>query len=112
MSKKNKPREGLVYSTDPDYQPEETHEEQETLPADKQQLIVYIDRKQRGGKSVTIVDGFIGMPDDLKTLSKLLKNKCGVGGSEKDGQILIQGEFRDKIAEILKAAGYNRTKIR
>lgn len=107
MSKKNNRREGVVFSTDPDYNYQETPEEvTETLPPAQQQLVVYIDRKQRAGKSVTAVEGFIGLPDDLKDLSKQLKTHCGVGGSEKDGLILVQGEFKDKIVNYLKGKGY------
>ena len=107
MSKKNQRREGIVFSTDPDFQYQETPQEaEETLAPSQQSLTVYIDRKQRAGKAVTIVEGFIGLNDDLKNLSKQLKTFCGVGGSEKDGLIMIQGEFKDKIAAWLKGKGY------
>ncbi|MDX2002812.1 MAG: translation initiation factor [Chitinophagales bacterium] len=112
MAKKQQNREGVVYSTNPDYEYQQSPDDaQETLQPGQQQLTVSIDRKLRGGKSVTVVDGFIGTADDLKELARTLKNKCGVGGAEKDGQILIQGEFKDKIAEILKAGGY-KVKLR
>ncbi len=92
----------VVYSTNPDfnYQYEE-EEEQTTLPPEKQNLRVTLDSKQRAGKTVTLIDGFIGTEEDLKDLAKLLKNKCGVGGSVKEGQIIIQGAFKDKVLAIL-----------
>jgi translation initiation factor 1 len=102
-----KSRLGMVYSTNPDYQfqEEETYE-QETLPAGQQKLVVKIDRKGRGGKQVTVVEGFIGTEDDLADLGKTLKTKCGVGGSAKDGVILVQGDQRDKITALLSDLGY------
>ncbi len=105
---KNKKR-NIVYSTNPNYNYEE-EEDSDTLENDEQQLKVMIDRKQRKGKSVTLVTGFIGSSDDLKSLSKLLKSKCGVGGSIKDSEILIQGEFKDKVADLLINMGYSKTK--
>jgi len=105
MNKKN--RKGTVYSTDPDFEYEyESAEEQETLPPEKQKLRVEIDKKRRKGKQVSLVTGFIGTEDDLKDLAKILKTKCGVGGSAKDGEIVIQGDMRKKIGEILKDLGY------
>lgn len=105
---KNKNRVGVVYSTNPDYQYETENEFTiETLPPSKQKLIVKIDRRSRGGKQVTLIDGFIGTDEDLLELAKAIKNKCGVGGSSKEGQILIQGDFRDKIVEFLETKGYN-----
>lgn len=105
MSKKNKI--GVVYSTNPDYQYQYDDEpQQETLPADKQKLIVGIDRHARGGKQVTLISGFIGSDEDLNDLAKMLKNHCGVGGSAKDGEILIQGDQRDKIVTFLTGKGY------
>ena len=112
MSKKNQRREGIVFSTDPDFEYQEPPLEAEgTLPPSQQILVVYIDRKQRAGKAVTIVEGFVGLPDDLKDLSKKLKTFCGVGGSEKDGLIMVQGEFKDKIVAWLKTKNY-KVKVR
>jgi translation initiation factor 1 len=103
-----KSRLGVVYSTDPDfaYRTEETVEES-TLPPGKQRLVVTLDRRNRGGKQVTLVTGFVGTSEDLKELGRALKTKLGVGGSAKDGEITIQGDFRDKVVELLKGMGYN-----
>ncbi len=103
-----KQRLGVVYSTDPDfnYSKEETPEE-ETLEPSKQRLTVTIDRRNRGGKQVTLVSGFVGAREDLAALGKTLKVKCGVGGSAKDGEITVQGDLRDKVTSILKDLGYN-----
>lgn len=102
-----KKRLGMVYSTNPDFKYEkESEPEEETLPPQQQNLKVSIDRKKRKGKSVTLVTGFVGSEDDLKQLGKMLKTKCGVGGTVKDGEILIQGEFRERAMELLKAEGY------
>lgn len=98
---------GMVYSTNPDFQFEQQEEpQQETLPANEQKLIVAIDKKGRGGKQVTVVRGFIGRDEDLEALGKMLKTKCGVGGSVKEGEVLIQGDQRDKITTILTGLGY------
>jgi len=107
MAKDWKDRLGVVYSTnqDFDYQ-KEKEEEKATLPPNQQDLKVSLDRKKRKGKSVTLVTGFVGFEDDLKDLGKLLKTKCGVGGTVKNGEILIQGEFRKRIIELLKEEGY------
>ena len=103
-----KDRLGVVYSTNPDFKYETAAEEEvETLPAAKQKLIVSIDRRARAGKQVTLVTGFVGTDDDLAALAKTLKTKCGVGGSAKDGEIIIQGDFRDRVVELLKGMGYN-----
>lgn len=107
MSKKNKERLNVVYSTNPNFNYEvESDEEQETLAPQFQKLYVSIDKKQRAGKEVTLIEGFLGSEDDLKDLGKMLKNKCGVGGTVKEGEVLIQGNFRDKIIEILIKEGY------
>ena len=103
-----KDRLGVVYSTNPDFKYEtEAEEEVDTLPAAQQKLIVSIDRRARAGKQVTLVSGFVGKEEDLAALAKTLKTKCGVGGSAKDGQILIQGDWRDRVVELLKSMGYN-----
>jgi len=102
-----KERLNVVYSTNPDFQYQQGEQnEQETLPPQKQNLIVAIERKNRGGKTVTLVKGFIGNDDDLAELGKKIKTKCGVGGSAKDGEIIIQGEFKTRIADLLKEWGY------
>ncbi|MCE3297329.1 MAG: translation initiation factor [Crocinitomicaceae bacterium] len=107
MSKKDKNRVNIVYSTNPNFSYEsEESQETETRPKNQQKLYVSIDKKQRAGKEVTLVEGFVGSDDDLKELGKLLKSKCGVGGTAKDGEILVQGNFRDKILEILQKEGY------
>ena len=97
----------MVFSTNPDFQyEEESRSEQETLEPAKQNLIVSIDRKGRGGKQVTLVTGFVGTSDDLAELGRTLKVKCGVGGSAKDGEITIQGDFWDRVTALLKDMGY------
>ena len=107
MSKKNKNIQGVVYSTDPNYSYQfDQVDNDETIANEKQDLRVMLDKKQRAGKSVTLVKGFIGKTEDLESLGKMLKNKCGVGGSVKEGEILIQGDFRDKIILLLQNAGY------
>lgn len=109
MAKQNdwKERLGMVYSTNPDFKYESSEESNsETVAPNKQNLRVQLDRKQRKGKSVTLITGFTGSDDDLKELAKTLKTKCGVGGSAKDGEILIQGDFCSKVMEILTGLGY------
>ena len=105
---KSKNRVGVVYSTNPDFQ--YTYEDDqpvvETLPPQQQRLHVQLDRRQRGGKQVTLVTGFVGNDDDLAALGKELKTQCGVGGNTKDGEILIQGDHRDRVTALLQAAGY------
>lgn len=111
--KKNdwKDRLNIVYSTNPDfnYQLDE-EEEPATVDSKQQKLRVSIEKKGRGGKTVTVISGFIGPEDDLKELGRLLKTKCGVGGAVKDGEILIQGEFKQRIIDLLKAEGFSQTK--
>lgn len=112
MSKNDwKSRLNVVYSTNPDFQYESEDEEVvDTLDKEKQNLRVYLDRSHRNGKTVTLVKGFIGTEDDLKDLAKVLKTKCGVGGSVKDGEIIIQGDFRTKVVDILLKEGYKKSK--
>lgn len=107
MAKDWKDRLGTMYSTNPDFEYDyEGDEEQETLAPEKQKLKVLLDSKKRKGKIVTLISGFIGSEDDLKALAKTLKTKCGVGGSAKDGEIIIQGNFKEKIVEILGSLNY------
>ena len=102
-----KKRLGVVFSTNPDFAYEtEIEEESATPEPSRQNLIVSIDRKGRGGKQVTLVTGFVGTSDDLAELGRTLKVKCGVGGSAKDGEITVQGDFRDRIVALLKDMGY------
>ena len=106
-----KKRVGVVYSTDADFgYSEDSQEEQNTLPKNQQKLRLYMERAGRGGKTVTIVKFFIGSDEDMLTLCKLLKQKCGVGGSVKDGEIIIQGDHRQRLIDILKTEGYTQTK--
>ena len=104
-----KKRLGVVYSTNPEFTYEEETEgaQEETLPPNRQRLLVGIDRRNRGGKQVTLVTGFTGTDEDLKALGKTLKIKCGVGGSAKDGEITVQGDWRDKVVALLQELGYN-----
>lgn len=112
MAKDWKDRLGVVFSTNPNFGYEhENEEEPETLQPSKQNLRVTLDKKQRAGKSVTLVTGFVGTEADLKELGKMLKTKCGVGGTVKDGEILIQGDFRKKVLEILQKEGFKAKQI-
>ncbi|TWI83432.1 translation initiation factor 1 [Lacibacter cauensis] len=111
MSKKNKPdNRGFVFSTDPDFRFEEVREEKETLPPAQQNLRVKLETKHRAGKTVTLVDGFVGTDDDAEKLGKQLKNVCGTGGSVKDGEIIVQGDHREKVLQFLLKNGYAKTK--
>jgi translation initiation factor 1 len=102
-----KERLGVVFSTNPDFEFDKEQDfEEETLPPKQQNLRVQLDKKQRKGKRVTLVTGFTGSETDLKELAKILKTKCGVGGSAKNGEIIIQGDFRDKVMDILLSQGY------
>jgi translation initiation factor 1 len=107
MSKNKIDTNGLVYSTDPNFSVEEEQVEQETLSISQQKLKVKLDTKQRAGKVVTLVEGFIGTQSDLENLGKQLKTKCGTGGSAKDGQIIIQGDYKIKVIENLQKMGYS-----
>lgn len=107
MSQDWKDRLGVVFSTNPDFNFENSSDGQdENISPSEQLLYVSLDRKKRKGKAVTLIEGFKGSEDALKDLAKQLKQKCGVGGSAKDGEILVQGDFRDKIARILEQEGY------
>ena len=112
MSKKNSSRpDGLAYSTNKDFFNDfPADEPMDTLPKEKQKLRVKLDSKQRAGKIVTLVEGFVGTNDDMETLGKLLKTKCGAGGSAKDGLIIVQGDYKEKIVAWLKDWGYVMTK--
>ena len=101
-----KKRLGVVYSTNPDFKYDFAGEEQETPSPSEQLLYVSLDRKNRKGKSVTLVQGFTGTSEALKDLGKDLKNRCGTGGSVKNGEILVQGDFRDRVVSILQESGY------
>ena len=108
-----KQRFNIVYSTNPDVQFQTVDEEQEeeTLPPDKQHLRVMLDKRNRKGKEVTLITDFIGTDDDLKDLARTLKTKCGVGGSARGGEILLQGDFRTKVRDLLVTLGYVKTKL-
>ena len=106
-----KDRLNVVYSTNPNFQYETGNtEEAETLSPNQQKLRVQLDRKNRGGKVVPLVTGFVGAAEDLKELGRMLKSKCGVGGSAKDGEVIVQGDFKQKVIELLKKEGYTQTK--
>lgn len=107
-----KERLDVVYSTNPDFKYTTGDEdEKDTLPKEKQQLRISLDKRNRGGKAVTLVTGFIGTTADLTSLGKMLKVKCGVGGSAKDGEIIVQGDLRPKVLEILQKEGYTKSRI-
>jgi translation initiation factor 1 len=111
MSKKNKPdSRGFVYSTDPNFRFEGENNNAETLPPAQQKLKLRLETKHRGGKAVTLVDGFIGKNEDLEDLGKKLKNFCGTGGSAKDGEIIVQGDQREKVLQWLLKNGYKNSK--
>ena len=109
MAKKKMKRfntDGFVFSTNSQFEFEEESQEQESIPNNQQKLIAKLERKGRGGKVVTIVEGFVGSDDDLKDLGKMLKNKCGTGGSVKDGEIIMQGDIRNKVVDLLIKEGF------
>jgi translation initiation factor 1 len=111
MSKKNKPdTRGFVYSTDPNFSFEEEQSNAETLPPAQQKLKIKLDTKHRAGKAVTLVDGFVGKEEDLQDLGKKLKSFCGTGGSAKDGEIIVQGDQREKVLQWLIKNGYKQVK--
>ena len=113
MNKKNKPdSRGFVFSTDPSFQFEPEHQmETETISANLQKLRIKLDTKQRGGKAVTLVTGFVGMQADLEELGKKLKNFCGTGGSVKNGEAIVQGDQREKVRQWLIKQGFSNTKM-
>jgi len=112
MAKKKLPSGpgGIIFSTNPDFSFETGDSEQEALPPAQQKLRIHLDRKQRGGKVVTLIKGFLGPEEDMEALAKLLKSRCGVGGGAKDGEILIQGDHLDRVLAILLENGYSQTK--
>ena len=111
MSKKNKPdARGFVFSTDPNFSFEEENNDAETLVPEQQKLRIWLETKHRAGKAATVVKGFIGMDEDLEALGKKLKSFCGTGGSAKDGEIIIQGDQREKVLQWLLKNGYKLTK--
>ena len=110
MNKKKKKRRGVIYSTNANFEFQHEDDEIESLPNNQQNLKVCID-KHRAGKIAVIIKDFVGNTDDLKYLSKILKHKCGVGGSAKNGEIIIQGNVRDKVIEILEKEGYKYKRV-
>jgi translation initiation factor 1 len=111
MDKKNKPDpQGYVYSTDPDFKFGGPENQEETLLPNKQRLMIRLDSRHRAGKSVTLVEGFIGKEEDLQELGKKLKTYCGTGGSAKEGEIIIQGDQRDRVLKWLLQSGYASSK--
>ncbi len=102
-----KSRLGMVYSTNPDFEyTDSSDDESQSLAPASQNLRVWLDKKQRGGKVVTIVKGFVGSESELKELARELKTKCGVGGAAKDGEIIVQGDHRERVVDILIKSGY------
>lgn len=111
MNKKSKAdNNGFVYSTDPDFKFDDSEEAVATLPPAQQKLRIRLDTKQRGGKAVTLVEGFTGSEEDLQDLGKKLKTFCGTGGSAKDKEIIVQGDQRDKVLQWLQKEGYKLAK--
>jgi len=111
MSNKNKHLRGVVYSTDPQYKYEHAGEQPDkTLPNQQQQLRVRIEKQHRGGKTVTVIDGFSGKEEDLEQLGRFLKQKCGAGGSVKDGLILIQGKMKERVVKLLIELGFKNSR--
>lgn len=112
MSKKNQSdKHGFVYSTDPNFRFESEEEQSAaTLPAKQQKLTIRLDTKHRGGKAVTLVEGFVGKEEDLEDLGRKLKNYCGTGGSAKNGEIIIQGDQRDKVLQWLQKNGFTNAR--
>ena len=111
MGKNKNNRIGITYSTNPDFEFSQDDYQSETKDPSDQKLKVMIDRKQRRGKSVTLITGFSGTEDDLKDLAKMLKSKCGVGGSAKEGEIIVQGALKQKVYDLLIKDGYSQTKM-
>lgn len=107
---KKKSNEELVYSTNSDLNFEAEETQTETLKPSQQKLRIFLDKKQRGGKKVSLISGFVGNESDMQELGKSLKSSCGTGGNVKDGEILIQGDFRDRLLELLLKKGYSQTK--
>ncbi len=110
MGKNNKNRKGVMYSTNPDFEYEYEEDEMETIANNQQNLKVCLD-KHRAGKIAVIIKDFVGTTDDLKSLGKMIKAQCGVGGSAKNREIIIQGNVRDKVMEILQKEGYNYKRV-
>jgi len=111
MSKKKPDSKGIVYSTDPNFRFEEMSQRLETLPPAQQKLRIKLDTKHRAGKAVTLINGFFGNEEELQQLGKKLKTFCGTGGSAKDGQIIVQGDHREKVIQWLRNNGYTQAKI-
>lgn len=107
MPKKNKPNSGLVFSTDPNFKlPDDAHDDEEIISPQQQNLRIWLEKNHRGGKEVSVIREFAGPESEMEKLCKELKTKCGTGGSVKDGEIIIQGDQRKKIGEILTKLGY------